>query len=84
MAGAVAIVLWFEPDRTPLVTVVGLLILFVFVLIPVLHLPLIRNKRTGFPRMMSHALGTVVVAVGLVSYGFHVWPDTRLGVLTDK
>jgi hypothetical protein len=84
LAGAVAIILWLEPNRTPLVTVVGLLVLFVFLLIPVLNLPIIRNGNRAFAKKMSLAVETVIVGIGVFAYGIHVWPDNRLGMLTAR
>lgn len=84
LAGAVNVIIWFEPNRTPLVTVLGLLALFVFLLIPVLHLPFIAGTRPGRSRIASRVLVTALVGGGVSLYGLHVWPETKLGVLTTK
>ena len=79
-----SVIIWFEPNRTPLATVLGLLALFVFLLIPALHLPFISGTRPGLSTIASRVLVTALVGGGVSLYGLHVWPEAKLGVLTAK
>jgi hypothetical protein len=81
LAGAVALILWFLPDRTTKITVGGLFALGTLLLFPVLHLPIIRNAKSGLSRKLSQAIAVAVIFAAVVVFGTYVWPFPGLGEL---
>ena len=71
LAAAMALVIWFLPDRTTLTTLGGLVLLAVFLIVPALNLSVVRSARPGWSRRLSHVL--VVIAVIPIVTVFGLW-----------
>jgi hypothetical protein len=84
LAGAVALILWFLPDRTTAITAGGLLALGLLLIFPAFHLPIIRNARPGLSRMLSQGMAFASISAALIIFGAYVWPFPGLAELTSK
>jgi hypothetical protein len=83
LAGALAIVLLFKHDT--IAWTVGLLaLLWLFLLIPALQLKAVKDAGPGWSKRLSVAIAILFVTVGVVSFGFNVWPESGLGILSEK
>jgi hypothetical protein len=69
--------------KTPAWTVGLLVALWVFLMIPAMHVPSIRNA-SGWSRGLSVLFATMIVSIGVVSFGFNVWPVQGIGRLSTN
>lgn len=83
LAGALAIVLLFKHD-TIRWTIVLLVALWLLLLIPGLHLKNVRESKPGWSKRRSVATVVLFVTIGVVSFGFNIWPESGLGILNEK
>jgi hypothetical protein len=72
LAGAVALVLWFVPDRTPKIAILGLIALAAFAVVAVLHLPIIRKAGTKRSKILRQCAGIAAVCVVVVVFGLYM------------
>jgi hypothetical protein len=75
-----ALILWFVQPEAKMTAFLGLLALTVFLIIPALQLPFVRDARAGVHRKLSRGIAVILVLVGVVWFGLYVWPAEGLGV----
>lgn len=83
LAVAVAIVIWFLPNRDKTLTVIGLVVLGCLVLYPLLGLTYLRDA-AGLTRFVRFVLVVGVISVVMVVFGIVVWPPMSLGKLSSS
>jgi hypothetical protein len=83
VAGAIAIVLAFF-NKTPAWTAALLVGLWVLLLIPALHLKVIREAPAGWNKWLSTAIAIFGTSFFVGTLGLNVWPQPGLGMLGEK
>ncbi len=83
-AGALAIVLIFAAPKNPLWAGVLLASLWSLLIIPVTHIPLVRDALPGWNRSLARVIATLIMTAFVFYFGASVWPHPGLDLLTES